>query len=100
MRDLLIVDPVFRGRFEELALTSAGAVVRQLGGDSARRKGTAVVQTTLRFRDGSSEQVFFKQYIYPVPAWTFIGRRSKARREFENYAAFRRMDIPCAQALA
>jgi len=100
MRDLLIVDPAYRRRFEELALTSAAAVIRLLGEGNARRQGTAVVQTTLRFWDGSSEQIFFKQYIYPAPAWTFVGRRSKARREFENYAAFQRMDIPCAQALA
>jgi tRNA A-37 threonylcarbamoyl transferase component Bud32 len=100
MRDLLIVDPAFRGRFEGRALTSAGEVIRQLGGDGARRKGTAVAKITLRFRDGSSEEVFFKQYVYPTPAWTFVGRRSKARREFDNYAALQRMDIPCAQALA
>jgi tRNA A-37 threonylcarbamoyl transferase component Bud32 len=100
MRDLLIVEPAFRRRFEELALTSAAAVVNHLGGDNIRRRGVLIAQTTLRFADGSSEEVFFKQYLYPAPAWTFVGRRSKARREFENYAAFRRMDIPCAQALA
>jgi len=100
MRDLLIVDPAFRRRFEELALTSAGEVVRQLGGNAAHRQGAAVVQTSLRFPDGSSEAVFFKQYVYPTPAWAFVGRRSKARREFDNYAAFQRMNIPCAQPLA
>lgn len=100
MRDLLIVDPAFRRRFEELELVSAAAVLRFLGGDTMVRNNTIVAPATLCFRDGSVEQVFFKQYIFPVPAWTFIGRRSKARREFENYAAFQRMDIPCAQALA
>ena len=81
-------------------LVSAAAVLRFFGGETAVGKGTAVAPAVLRFRDGSLEDVFFKQYIFPVPAWTFIGRRSKARREFENYAAFRRMDIPCAQAVA
>jgi tRNA A-37 threonylcarbamoyl transferase component Bud32 len=38
--------------------------------------------------------------VYPSPTWAFIGRRSKARREFENYAAFRGMDLPCPQAVA
>ena len=100
MRDLLIVDPAFRRRFEELALTSAAAVLRFLGGDAIVGNNTVVAPATIRFRDGSLEKVFFKQYIFPAPAWAFIGRRSKARREFENYAAFQRMDIPCAQALA
>ena len=100
MRDLLLVDPAFRRRFEELNLDSAAAVLRFLGGDAIVGTNTVVAQATLRFRDGSVEQVFFKQYIFPVPAWAFIGRRSKARREYENYAAFSRMDIPCPQALA
>jgi len=100
MRDLLIVDPAFRRCFEESSLDSAAAVLRFLGGDAIVGNNTVVAPATLRFRDGSVEQVFFKQYIFPVPAWAFIGRRSKARREFENYAAFRRMDLPCPQALA
>ena len=100
MSDLLIIDPAFQRRFAELDLVSAAAVLRFFGGETAVGKGTAVAPAVLRFRDGSLEDVFFKQYIFPVPAWTFIGRRSKARREFENYAAFRKMDIPCAQALA
>jgi tRNA A-37 threonylcarbamoyl transferase component Bud32 len=100
MRDLLLVDPAFRRRLEELNIDSAVAVLRFLGGDAITDNNTVVAPATLRFRDGSVEQVFFKQYIFPAPAWAFIGRRSKARREFENYAAFSRMDIPCAQALA
>jgi len=100
MRDLLIIDASFQRRFEELRLDSAAAVVQHLGGENAARKGVAVVQATLRFQDGSSENVFFKQYLYPAPAWTFVGRRSKARREFENYAVFQRFGIPCPQALA
>jgi tRNA A-37 threonylcarbamoyl transferase component Bud32 len=100
MRDLLIVDRAFQQRFEELDLDSAAAVLRFLGGDAIDGNNTVVAPSTLRFRDGSVEQVFFKQYIFPSPAWAFIGRRSKARREYENYAAFRRMDLPCPQAVA
>src|SRR5512138_583658 len=98
MRDLLIVDPAFRQRFEELHLDSAAAVLRFLGRDAIDGISTVVVPVTLRFRDGSVEQVFFKQYTFPSPAWAFIGRHSKARREYENYAAFRAMDLPCPQA--
>jgi len=75
-------------------------VLRFLGGDAIDGNTTVVVPVTLRFRDGSVEQVFFKQYTFPSPAWAFIGRRSKARREYENYTAFRRMDLPCPQAVA
>jgi tRNA A-37 threonylcarbamoyl transferase component Bud32 len=100
MKDLLIVDPAFRQRFEELHLDSAAAVLRFLGGDAIVGKNTVVAPVALRFRDGSVEQAFFKQYIFSVPAWPFIGRRSKARREYENYTAFQRIDLPCPQALA
>src|SRR5882672_2711294 len=100
MRDLLILDPAFRRRFEEMALNSAAAVIQYLGGHSVTRKGATVLQAAIRFRDGSSENVFFKQYVHPAPAWSFVGRRSKARREFENYGAFLRLGLPCAQTLA
>jgi len=100
MRDLLLVDPDFGRRFEELNLDSAAAVLRYLGGDAVAGNNSVVTTAVLRFQDGSVEKVFFKQYVFPKPAWTFIGRRSKARREYENYAAFRQMNIPCAQALA
>jgi tRNA A-37 threonylcarbamoyl transferase component Bud32 len=100
MRDLLIVDPAFERRFEELELDSAAAVLRLLGGDAIGASNTIVAGTTLSFRDRSTEQVFLKQYVFPSPAWTFVGRRSKARREFENYAVFQRLGIPCAQPLA
>jgi len=95
-----MVDPAFRQRFQELNLISAAAVLRFVGGETTVLPGTAVAPATFRFHDGSAERVFFKQYIFSTPAWMFIGRRSKARREFESYAAFRRMDIPCAQPLA
>lgn len=100
MRDLLIVDPALRQRFEELHLDSAAAVLRFLRKDAMDGDNTFVAPVTLRFQDGSAGQAFFKQYVFPSPAWAFIGRRSKARREYENYAAFRRMDLPCPQAMA
>jgi tRNA A-37 threonylcarbamoyl transferase component Bud32 len=100
MRDLLIVDPAYQPRFTASGLISAAAVVQYLGGHGAVRKGVAVTPATLRFQDGTPEKVFFKQYHYPSPAWTFVGRRSKARREFENYAVFQQFGIPCAQPLA
>jgi tRNA A-37 threonylcarbamoyl transferase component Bud32 len=100
MRDWLIVDPAFQQRFRESNLDSTGAVLRHFCAETAGRKRTAVTSSTIRFADGSSEQVFLKQYVFPSPAWSFVGRRSKARREFENYGVFRSLNIPCPLAIA
>ena len=44
--------------------------------------------------------VFYKQYEYRTPSWRFLGRASKAWREFQSYAAFERMGIACAEPIA
>jgi hypothetical protein len=50
--------------------------------------------------DNSSLAVFFKEYHYPKPSWRFLGRASKARREFQNYAAFAKIGIQAAERVA
>lgn len=42
-------------------------------------------------------RVYVKRYGHRRPTWRFFGRRSKARREFENYAAFERIGLNAAQ---
>lgn len=98
--DLLLVAPEFRKRFENAGLISSAAVLRHFGSPSATRKQVVVQATTLRFRDGPDENVFFKRYEFDGPSWRFVGRASKARREFENYEVFRRLGIRCADPIA
>jgi hypothetical protein len=55
---------------------------------------------TLTLPDGTKLDVFFKQYEYAPPAWSFQGRRSKARYEFENYSTLDRFGLPVAGHMA
>ena len=45
-------------------------------------------------------EVYFKQYQFARPGLSFVGRRSKARCEFENYAVLARLQVPAAEAVA
>ena len=44
--------------------------------------------------------VYYKHYQPVRPKWEFIGRRSKARCEYENYAVFKRLGIPAPERVA
>jgi hypothetical protein len=44
--------------------------------------------------------VFFKLYRYVPPSWRFIACESKAHREYQNYATFRKLGIPTADRIA
>lgn len=64
-------------------------------------KTTVIVQQTrMPLPDGRLLDVFYKQYEFARPAWKFIGRPSKARCEFQNYATFARLNIRCAEPIA
>lgn len=97
---MLLVGPEFQHAFQRLGLTSCELVVRHFAAAPTSRAPVTVKATVLATPDGSSVSVFFKQYDYSTPAWNFIGRRSKARCEFENYDAFARLGIPAATAVA
>ena len=98
--DLLLIAPEFQSRFANTGLNTSEAVLQYLGNEPTKQRRVVVEATTLRFKDASNEDVFYKRYVFPKPSWSFIGRASKARREFENYAVFRRLGIQCADAIA
>jgi hypothetical protein len=98
--ELLRVAPEFRHQFEEAGFTSSAAVSQLVPQPAGKFRPVVVKALTLSFADGSTEQVYFKRYNYRRPAWQFLGRASKARREFENYAVFRQLHIRCADAMA
>jgi len=97
---MLRVSDEFTWLFEARSLRSCDAVLRYFQAGELPEAGVTIRQATLGLSGGPETPVFFKQYNYRPPAWRFIGRASKARREFENYAVFHRLGIPAAQAIA
>ena len=64
-------------------------------------KTAAIVRPTqMPLPNGGTLEVFYKQYEFARPAWKFLGRPSKARCEFQNYATFAKLGIACAEPVA
>jgi hypothetical protein len=98
---MLSIDPRHQQMFAEIGLNSFESVTSLLGGNQAPKRTTVLVKPTfLGSPPGPAFPVFYKQYeLYPA-SWAFIGRSSKACREFHNYAVFARLGIACAERLA
>ncbi len=91
----------YQADFARLGLDSLEAVAALFLGGAAPVETTVLVRpASLPLADGQTIAVFYKQYEYRTPSWAFVGRASKARCEFRNYAVFARLGIPCAEALA
>ena len=84
-----------RDWLRKLRLDSCDAFLKIFAPDSPGKTAVVVAPRTV---DGRS--VFFKLYEYAAPSWNFWVRRSKARCEFENYAAFETLGIPTARRIA
>lgn len=98
---MLQVSAPYQADFARLGLNSVEAVAAYfLGGAAPSETGVIVRPGRLPFAGGQAIEVFYKQYEYRTPSWWFIGRPSKARCEFRNYAVFHRLGIPCAEAIA
>jgi len=99
--DWLDIDAKYVPAFTRLGLNSYAAVSEFFAEPQPTRDKTVSVKPKkLQLPDGSTLEIFYKQYEYEHPEWRFIGRRSKARCEFENYATFRALDIPCPDRVA
>src|SRR5687768_16195084 len=95
---MLSIDPRHRQLFAELGLNSFESVTRLVGCGQAPNLTTVLVKpTTLAPPSGSRLPVFYKQYELNPASWVFIGRCSKACREFQNYAVFTGLGIACAE---
>jgi tRNA A-37 threonylcarbamoyl transferase component Bud32 len=100
-RSKFIVDTAFHDLFQRMGWHSCGDVFRWFSLPPPGKKPIVrVIPKTLRLEDGTSLDVYYKQYDYPHPSWKFLGRASKARCEFRNYAVFDRLGIRCARRLA
>lgn len=98
--DLLLIEPAWRELFARLALNSCPTVVRHTTGGKAVKPGVLVKSTVLSGTAGEATPVFYKQYEFASPSWRFLGRASKARREWESYAAFAECGVRCAERIA
>jgi len=98
---MLFVAEPYRPLFHQLGLRTVESVSRFFLPKSGFNTAKVIVQpSTLQGPDNTRFDVFFKQYQFRRPAWAFIGRRSKARCEFENYAVFARLNLSTAEAMA
>ena len=94
----LQIDPRSRGWLTALGLDSCAAIVKVFASTEAPSKSTVtIIQRRVQLSDQSTRTVFYKLYRYTSPSWKFWWRRSKARCEFENYAALEKLDIPTAR---
>jgi tRNA A-37 threonylcarbamoyl transferase component Bud32 len=96
---MLRIAPAYRSSFEQLGLTYLESIVAFFAGNSAGR-GVSVRPFQLPIPGQPPLSIFYKQYEYRPAAWSFWGRASKARCEYENYAVFRSLNIPCAEPVA
>jgi hypothetical protein len=98
---MLAIEMPYRQTFSALGLHSADSIVMHFTGGRSPGKTTVLVKPALLSAPGLPPvPVFYKQYEYSPAAWKFVLRPSKARREFQNYEAFLRMGIPCAERVA
>lgn len=98
--DFFTVDPIYQSLFEKLRLRNCAETFDFfLASETASFKKTFIKPMTLASAE-MSLPVFFKQYSFDKPSWKFLGRDSKAKREFENYAVFQKLGIASAQPVA
>jgi len=98
---MLHIDALCEPIFRALGLSSFASVVAFFSPPAPLQRTTVLVRPgTLAAAGRSPLHVFYKQYEYQPAAWSFLGRASKARREYENYAVLRQLDIPSAEPVA
>ncbi|HXJ57717.1 MAG TPA: lipopolysaccharide kinase InaA family protein [Verrucomicrobiae bacterium] len=98
---MLQINAPYQPLFGALGFTSAEAIVEFFRGPTPQAPGSVLVRSvTLASTGHSPVTVFYKQYEYQPAAWSFVGRASKARCEYHNYAVFRQLGVPCADPIA
>ncbi len=100
--DRLYIDPRARDWLVALKLDSCATILAFFApSEPPQIKAVIVVPRTVQLPGGGeTRSVFYKLYEYAAPSCRFWGRRSKARCEFENYAAFETLGIPTARRVA
>lgn len=95
----LFVNPKYERVFADQGWNAFSGVFEHFFPNYARLKKMTVQRVTIPSRDGGID-AFFKLYHHRESGWSFWMRASKARREFDNYAAFERLGLPAADRMA
>lgn len=98
----LRIDPRFAPTLAALHLDSFAAVTAFFdAGQSAGVRDAVTVKPRLLRADATvTLAVYYKEYRYARPACSFIGRASKARCEYDNYARLAQLGIPVPARVA
>ena len=94
---LQVAEP-FQNIFRSCGLDSPQAAARFFLKDNPTKTAVVIKQAVWPAPDRFA--VFYKHYEYQPPSWKFIGRKSKARCEFDNYKVFHRLGILSAERIA
>jgi len=98
---MLLIEESCRAAFAAIGLTSFDSIIALFEGSARSGAGRVLVkQQTVEPPGQPALTVFYKRYEHASDSWKFLGRASKARREFENYSVFARLGVACAQRLA
>src|SRR6185369_14074003 len=95
----LQVAPKFDALFRALGWSAFEDVAGHFIAGATLRGEVFVKPATLTV-GAETMDVFFKQYRYEKPAWRFMRRPSKARREFENYGTLAALGVSVAERIA
>ncbi len=98
---MLEIASPYQAPFTRLGLDSFDAISKFFVHEALPQNTAVIVRrSAIVLAGGAGLEVFYKQYEFASPSWKFIGRASKARCEWDNYAVFTRLGIPCAEAIA
>ena len=98
--DSLSVDSRYQSLFDELRIANCAQAFDCFVDVTTDPSDKPFIKTRELNWAGKPLLVFFKQYAFATPSWKFLGRASKARREFENYEVFQRLSISSAERVA
>ena len=98
---MIVPDSQFQDWMRQQRLVTWESMAPWLPSVGARVPTTTLVERRqMQAGQGAPGEVFVKLYHYQQPSWKFVGRQSKARREFHNYHLFAKLGIPHPQPVA
>lgn len=98
---MLMIEAAYEPVLAGLGLDSFAAISQFfLGQEQPIQAKVMVRQATLPWPGREPLAVYYKHYQPARAKWEFVGRRSKARCEFENYAVFQRLGLPAPERVA
>jgi tRNA A-37 threonylcarbamoyl transferase component Bud32 len=98
---VLCCEAAFASTFAKLGLDHAEGAIRFFTeGEKKSPKRSFIASRTLPLAGGGALNVIYKQYQFRKPSWKFWTRKSKARREYENYQSFVKIGIRTALPIA